>query len=239
MVERPLRAPHPAARAHHLVQSVPCSSGEEPYSIAMALLDAGVPPARFQIDAVDISERMVEFARRACYGRNSFRGDNLSYRDRYFTETADGHQPTTGIEVIQFGTATPWRLAAMAQAKKVLASLMAYDSASDSGTISTTITTSSASEAASAVRPPQRATSRWYSGQLSGQTHQVHTAVALWTGDRLLKAVSITHVRMRPLELDEIARYCDSGEPFGKAGAYGIQGLAGAFVANIDGSYTR
>ncbi len=73
---------------------------------------------------------------------------------------------------------------------------------------------------------------------LSGQTHQVHTAVALWTGDLLLEAVSITHVRMRPLELDEIARYCDSGEPFGKAGAYGIQGLAGAFVANIDGSYT-
>lgn len=73
---------------------------------------------------------------------------------------------------------------------------------------------------------------------LSGQTHQVHTAVALWTGDRLLEAVSITHVRMRPLELDEIARYCDSGEPYGKAGAYGIQGLAGTFVANIVGSYT-
>lgn len=73
---------------------------------------------------------------------------------------------------------------------------------------------------------------------LSGQTHQVHTAVALWTDDRLLEAVSITHVRMRPLELDEIARYCDSGEPYGKAGAYGIQGLAGTFVANIDGSYT-
>lgn len=73
---------------------------------------------------------------------------------------------------------------------------------------------------------------------LSGQTHQVHTAVALWTGDRLQEAVSITHVRMRPLELDEIARYCDSGEPYGKAGAYGIQGLAGTFVANIDGSYT-
>ncbi|RBL87764.1 chemotaxis protein CheR, partial [Streptomyces cavourensis] len=74
------------------VLSVPCSSGEEPYSIAMALLDAGVPAARFQVDAVDISERMVEFARRACYGRNSFRGDDLSYRDRYFTETAEGHQ---------------------------------------------------------------------------------------------------------------------------------------------------
>lgn len=43
---------------------------------------------------------------------------------------------------------------------------------------------------------------------------------------------------MRPLQADEIARYCDSGEPYGKAGAYGIQGLAGTFIARIDGSYT-
>jgi len=74
------------------VLSLPCSSGEEPYSIAMALLDAGVPASRFEVDAVDISERMVEFARRAVYGRNSFRGDDLAYRGRHFTETADGHQ---------------------------------------------------------------------------------------------------------------------------------------------------
>lgn len=74
------------------VLSVPCSSGEEPYSIAMALLDAGVPAARFQVDAVDISERMVEFARRAVYGRNSFRGDDLAYRGRHFAETADGYR---------------------------------------------------------------------------------------------------------------------------------------------------
>ncbi|MGS1011049.1 CheR family methyltransferase [Achromobacter anxifer] len=74
------------------VLSVPCSSGEEPYSIAMAMLDAGVPAERFQIDAFDISVRMVEFARRALYGRNSFRGDDLGYRDRFFSETADGHQ---------------------------------------------------------------------------------------------------------------------------------------------------
>jgi chemotaxis protein methyltransferase WspC len=77
------------------VLSVPCSSGEEPYSIAMALLDAGVPAARFQVDAVDISERMVEFARRGVYGRNSFRGDDLTYRDRHFTETPDGYQLST------------------------------------------------------------------------------------------------------------------------------------------------
>lgn len=43
---------------------------------------------------------------------------------------------------------------------------------------------------------------------------------------------------MRALEQAELQRYCDSGEPYGKAGAYGIQGLAGAFVSHIAGSYT-
>lgn len=74
------------------VLSVPCSSGEEPYSIAMALLDGGVPAHRFQVDAVDISVRMVEFAQSAVYGRNSFRGDDLAFRDRHFSETPDGHR---------------------------------------------------------------------------------------------------------------------------------------------------
>lgn len=73
---------------------------------------------------------------------------------------------------------------------------------------------------------------------LSGSTHQVHTAVAVWTGEQLLEAVSITEVRMRELTDEEIGRYCDNGEPFGKAGAYGIQGLAGTFISHIAGSYT-
>jgi len=73
---------------------------------------------------------------------------------------------------------------------------------------------------------------------LSGATHDVHTAVAVWAGNQLLEAVSITQVRMRELTDDEIGRYCDSGEPFGKAGAYGIQGMAGTFIAHISGSYT-
>ncbi|OZI57227.1 CheR family methyltransferase [Bordetella genomosp. 1] len=68
------------------VLSIPCSTGEEPYSIAMALNDAGVPPQQFSIDAIDISERALDVARAARYGRNSFRGDDLSFRDRHFRE---------------------------------------------------------------------------------------------------------------------------------------------------------
>ena len=72
------------------VLSVPCSSGEEPYSMVMALLDAGIPERRFQVDAIDISERTLQRARRAVYGKNSFRSKDLSFRSRYFTVTDEG-----------------------------------------------------------------------------------------------------------------------------------------------------
>ncbi|RQS16416.1 protein-glutamate O-methyltransferase CheR [Burkholderia sp. Bp9002] len=72
------------------VLSAPCSTGEEPYSVAMALLDAGIGPARFSIDAIDISARAIERARDGVYGRNSFRGHPLEFRDRHFSETAGG-----------------------------------------------------------------------------------------------------------------------------------------------------
>jgi chemotaxis protein methyltransferase WspC len=71
------------------ILSLPCSTGEEPYSIAMALLDAGVAPSRFLIDAVDISERNIAAARAAVYGRNSFRGGDMAFRERHFAP--DGH----------------------------------------------------------------------------------------------------------------------------------------------------
>ena len=79
---------HPIARLRLL--SVPCSSGEEPFSLVMALLDAGVPAHRFQVDAVDISARAVAAAARGVYGRNSFRGTDLAFRDRYFQPSAEG-----------------------------------------------------------------------------------------------------------------------------------------------------
>ena len=86
-------------------------------------------------------------------------------------------------------------------------------------------------------KPADRADAERILRALSGATHEVRTA-ALWAGDGLREAVSVTQVSMRALDAEDIARYCDSGEPYGKAGAYGVQGLAGAFVASLSGSYT-
>jgi chemotaxis protein methyltransferase WspC len=72
--------------------SLPCSTGEEPYSMAMALIDASVPANRFRVDAVDISARNVAQGMRAVYGKNSFRGDGLGFRDRHFFATTDGYR---------------------------------------------------------------------------------------------------------------------------------------------------
>lgn len=74
--------------------------------------------------------------------------------------------------------------------------------------------------------------------RLSGNTHAVHTAVVLAYGDQLLEDVSITQVRFTHLSDTEIAAYCATGEPMGKAGAYGIQGKAAIFIEHIAGSYT-
>ncbi|MES2255419.1 MAG: CheR family methyltransferase [Pseudomonadota bacterium] len=74
------------------VLSLPCSTGEEPYSIAMTLLDAGVPEDRFCVDAVDISARAIAQAEGQVYGKNSFRGNDLEFRDRHFTKVPKGYR---------------------------------------------------------------------------------------------------------------------------------------------------
>jgi chemotaxis protein methyltransferase WspC len=68
--------------------SMPCCSGEEPYSMAMALLDAGFPAARLRVDAIDISEQALAKARRGLYSSNSFRGHDLHFRERHFESIA-------------------------------------------------------------------------------------------------------------------------------------------------------
>ncbi|MGW8391336.1 CheR family methyltransferase [Pseudoduganella sp. HUAS MS19] len=74
------------------ILSVPCAGGEEPYSMAMALCDAGVKPQAFVIDAVDISAASIARAESGVFGRNAFRGQELSFRERYFTRAGEDEQ---------------------------------------------------------------------------------------------------------------------------------------------------
>jgi chemotaxis protein methyltransferase WspC len=74
------------------ILSLPCSTGEEPYSMAMALLDAGVKPHQFKVEGMDVSPLSVEKARHAVYGKNSFRGQDIEFRKRYFTAENDGYR---------------------------------------------------------------------------------------------------------------------------------------------------
>ena len=73
--------------------------------------------------------------------------------------------------------------------------------------------------------------------QLSGSQHKVTTAIALWHGGKLLEDVVTTTVEFAHLSDSEINAYCATEEPMGKAGAYGIQGRAAAFVKHLSGSY--
>jgi chemotaxis protein methyltransferase WspC len=77
--ERPLR-----------ILSLPCATGEEAYSVSIALLELGFKPTRYAIQGVDVSERAIEQARRGSYGRISFRGAASPSPGAYFERTATG-----------------------------------------------------------------------------------------------------------------------------------------------------
>lgn len=72
--------------------------------------------------------------------------------------------------------------------------------------------------------------------RLAGRSHRVLTAVAVARGNELQAVTSISEVRFRPLDDDEIRHYVASGEPQDKAGAYGLQGRAAAFIEEVRGS---
>jgi septum formation protein len=74
--------------------------------------------------------------------------------------------------------------------------------------------------------------------KLAGRRHQVITAVAVRRGGRVWEKDSVSAVKMKRLSDSELNAYLASGEWQGKAGGYGIQGLAGAFIPWIAGSYT-
>jgi len=74
--------------------------------------------------------------------------------------------------------------------------------------------------------------------RLSARKHKVHTAVAVVTGNNELSEISSSEVEFAELSEQTIAAYVATGEPLDKAGAYAIQGLAGQFVVNLNGSYS-
>lgn len=74
--------------------------------------------------------------------------------------------------------------------------------------------------------------------QLSGRTHQVLTAIAVQSASFSAQITQVSEVRFGVLSPAAIAAYCASPEPYDKAGAYGIQGPAAAFIEHIDGSHS-
>lgn len=73
---------------------------------------------------------------------------------------------------------------------------------------------------------------------LSGRTHRVFTAVAVRAASGIDSLVSVSDVRFRTTSEEERRAYCATGEPFDKAGAYGIQGFGAVFVEHLSGSYS-
>lgn len=73
---------------------------------------------------------------------------------------------------------------------------------------------------------------------LSGTMHQVHTATCLAYQGQIYQNISSNKIWFRELSATDIATYCQSQEPLGKAGAYGIQGRAAIFIKRIEGSYS-
>lgn len=89
------------------------------------------------------------------------------------------------------------------------------------------------------AKPADAADAARMLASLQGRVHRVLTAVAVGrTGGKIDVRLQISRVRIRRLKPAEIDRYVDSGEPFGKAGGYAIQGRAAAFVTRIDGSHS-
>jgi septum formation protein len=86
-------------------------------------------------------------------------------------------------------------------------------------------------------KPLDAADARRMLHMLSGQRHEVRTAICLRSASRAIEDCAETSVWFAPLSPQEIDDYAASGEPMDKAGAYAIQGLASKFVQRIEGCY--
>lgn len=86
-------------------------------------------------------------------------------------------------------------------------------------------------------KPRDRADAERMLHILSGRTHQVFSGLAVCCGDRMIRGIEQTDVTFRSLTDAEIGAYLSTGEPFDKAGGYGIQGIGGLLVDSIHGDY--
>ncbi|MDD0837417.1 Maf family protein [Curvibacter sp. HBC61] len=87
-------------------------------------------------------------------------------------------------------------------------------------------------------KPDDEAHARAMLTELAGRTHRVLTAVAVQQGRRRVTALSESRVTFAPMTPAQIKAYVATGEPMGKAGAYGVQGRAAAHIAQLSGSYS-
>ena len=88
-------------------------------------------------------------------------------------------------------------------------------------------------------KPADRDEARRFLEQMSGCAHEVRTAVFVGTDEEHLEGrVSVSKVWFKKLYEEEIEGYINTPHPYDKAGGYGIQGLAGAFIEKIEGSYS-
>ena len=89
------------------ILSLPCATGEEPYSIAMTMLDAGFMPSQVEIDALDISKRNIRRCKEAAYRPHSFRGVENATRDKFFHPNNDKYEPVIIINsMVNFSQAS-------------------------------------------------------------------------------------------------------------------------------------
>jgi septum formation protein len=104
----------------------------------------------------------------------------------------------------------------------------------------TTVSLPGSSDGEILGKPTDAANAAYILEMLSGKVHEVLTAVVLTIDPKTnpLCLVQVSEVEFAHLTPEHITNYINSGEPFGKAGAYGIQGLGGAFIPSIRGSYS-
>lgn len=87
-------------------------------------------------------------------------------------------------------------------------------------------------------KPVDKADAMRMLSQLSGQSHQVLTAIAIAVDNEIKQVMTTSFVTFAKMSEDEIRRYVDTGEPMDKAGAYAVQGLAAKFITKLSGSYS-